>query len=178
MPWPIPALAPLPAGAVLLALDVSSTAIGWSVFQSGIFAAAGLVKNPASWPSPRRIRANAAEVLEMILDGHVSHVAMEWQSPLRHARARNVNGLAVLGQAQGYLLAAVEREFRHIEVDLVSERDWTRVDGWNASKARRAERVKLLVPAYGDAISRDPDLDKGLDIADSIGLGLWRLGLR
>lgn len=172
------ALKPLPPGAVLIAFDASSTAIGWASFRGAEFAAAGLIRHPASWPSERRIRANTAEAMEVILDRGVTHAALEWQSSLRHARARNVNGLAVLGQAQGYLLAAIEREFRQVKVDLVGERIWTRVQGWNIPKAKRAERVKLLVPEYRDAMQRNPDIDKGLDICDAIGIGLFRLAAR
>lgn len=169
------ALPPLPADAVLMAIDCSSTAIGWAVYRRRVLMAASLARSPASWDSIRRIRANTAEVLEAAAERGVTHAILEWQSPWRAARLRNANGLAVLGQAQGYLLAAIEREFRQIKVDLVSEREWTRVGGWPASKQSRAARVRLLVPEYREAVGANPSIDPGLDIADSLGLALWRL---
>lgn len=167
------ALPPLPADAVLLALDVSSSAIGWCVYRAGKFGAAGLIAAPMSRPSTERIDLNTAEVGGLAEDYGITRVVMEWQSSLRAARCRNANGLAVLGQAQGAAYWELRR--RGLAVDRVSEREWTRVNGWNVSKDKRAERVKLLCPEYRWAIEKSPGCDPGMDMADAIGLAIFRM---
>jgi Holliday junction resolvasome RuvABC endonuclease subunit len=165
----------LPPGTVLLALDVSSSAIGWAIFQAGRFAAASIIRAPASRPSAERIEAHTRELGGVLDSFGITRVAMEWQSPWRAARCRNATGLAVLGQAQG--AAFWEVRSRGIPADLISERDWTKVGGWPASKAKRAERVKLLCPEYREVAAKKPPVDAGLDIADAIGLGFYRLSI-
>lgn len=168
-------LAPLPPGAVLLSLDVSSSAIGWAIFAGTKFHAGGIIAAPSGWDSTRRIRTNTDDVIGLIEGYRVSHIALEWQGPYRAARGRNINGLAVLGQAQGHLLGSIQARWIHLPVDLIGERIWTRINGWPARKEARAERVKLLVPEYRAAVEKDPGIDKGLDISDAIGIALWRL---
>jgi hypothetical protein len=34
----------------------------------------------------------------------------------------------------------------------------------------------MLVPEYGRAVAEDPTIDPGLDVADAIGIALYRLG--
>lgn len=171
-------LVALPPDAVLMALDCSSTAIGWAVLKEGRFVGAGLAKSPAGWDSVRRIRANTERILQRMCGDETTHAVLEWQGPLRAARCRNANGLAVLGQAQGYLLAAIERELPHVEVGLIGERVWTKRKGRNVSKARRTQEVAAMIPEYREAIEGNPRLDVGGDIADAIGLAIFRLAVR
>lgn len=167
----------LPAGTVLLALDASSSVIGWAVFKGHQFGGAGLAQSPRSWDSERRIRDNTDEILEIIRKFGVTRIVMEWQSHLRAAGCRNANGLATLGQAQGDVRGVIRHVFPDIPIGLVSEREWTKPEsgGRNLSKIERAESVKHLCPDYGLAIEKDPKIDPGLDMADAVGLGLWWL---
>jgi hypothetical protein len=87
-----------------------------------------------------------------------------------------VQGLATLGKAQYYMLAVIEERWPDIVVEEVSERCWTVWGGRNMPKARRTEIVRRVVPEYGAAIDAARDADQGMDVADAIGIALWRLG--
>ena len=171
---------PLPPGTTLLALDPSSTAIGWAVFVGGQLQMAGLVPAaPKHWDSFRRIQHNAESCLDMIgllrEDHERLHIVTEWQSHLRAAGNPNATGLATLGQGQGYLVALIHERHPDLAVDRVSERTWTRWKSrscFGMKKEKRAEIIMELVPEYREASGSD----KGRDTADSIGIGLWRLG--
>jgi Holliday junction resolvasome RuvABC endonuclease subunit len=169
-----PTYAALPCGTVLMALDVSSSVTGWAV---GLIAENrrvehvefGLLKPTQSWPSTRRIDWMREEVLRLIMDHEPTAGCLEWQS---HKRTHvSVQGLAVLGQSQGILFAAMSD---YIPTDRVSEREWTKTNGRNISKASRCEYVKAVVPEYRRRTEDDPGFDIGKDAADALGLLLWR----
>jgi replicative DNA helicase len=101
--------------------------------------------------------------------------AAEWQSHLRAAGNRTANGLAILGKSQGAVWW--ELRSRGLQIDHVSERVWTKVNGWPARKEDRAKLIRLAVPEYRKAVEADANLDVGLDIADGIGLTLFRLAI-
>jgi hypothetical protein len=55
------------------------------------------------------------------------------------------------------------------QVISVKENDWTR----GVPKRTRAARIAAEFPAYAAAVQGDPAGDRGGDVADAIGLGVW-----
>jgi hypothetical protein len=160
----------------LVSLDVSSSAIGWAQFWQRECLDFGLIKKPSRWESSRRIKEGTKELRESIcgLDMSRTHVVLEWQS-YKSTRIK-AQGLAVLGQAQGFVWCMLEE--LGLPVDLVSEREWTRWGGSNATKETRYRHIKSLCPDYAAAAHRDENFDVGRDIADAIGIGIWRLSFK
>lgn len=170
-----PTLDRIPDDRLVAALDVSSTVTGWAVVRrvrgANVVDDFGAIAPPKHWDADKRI----GYMLDHLTDRAITRrtppirVAMERQSHLRAAGLRNANGLAVLGRAQGSVwtwLVAMG-----LQVDSVSEREWTR----HQKKEKRAELLRLTCVEYRKAVDDDPDLDPGLDIADAIGIGFWRL---
>ncbi len=185
-PKPAPSWPRIDDGDRVIALDVSSTAAGWAIGQSLngkiTIEKFGLVKPPSHWKSARRIAKITEDIgllcedydQNLILNSQESlRVVMEWQSHMRAAGARSINGLATLGQAQG----SAWWNLRNLEfmVDHVSEREWTKERHWPVSKVNRAAKIRMLVPEYAQYVKDDPSLDSGLDIADALGILIWRL---
>ena len=165
----------IPENQRVVALDVSSTVTGWATVKRAkgvnIVEDFGAIRPPKHWEADRRISYMVDHLHERAVTRQTPpiRVVMEWQSHMRAAGARNINGLAVLGKAQGCI-------YQHladlgVHVDRVSEREWTH--SWK--KERRAELIRLLCVEYRKAVETDPGLDTGLDIADAIGIGYWRL---
>jgi Holliday junction resolvasome RuvABC endonuclease subunit len=176
-PKPPPTYRRIQDGEYLLALDVSSSACGAAIISAmgktitshGLW----LIKPPSSWKDSKRRIDYIVDGVDQLIQFINNGVVMEWQSHLRAAGCRNANGLAVLGQAQGRVYQhLVEREQM---VDLVSEREWTKINGWNQRKEQRAHGVSMVFPEYRAACKEDDSFDPGLDIADALGIGLWRL---
>lgn len=172
---PEPERQPLPGDAILLTLDASSTAIGWSVWVRGRIRAADVIHHPKGWAAGKRMRWNAWAAAALIEQYGVTHVLAESQS--HKSAGPRVQGLATLGKAQGYMLAVIEERHPDVVLEEIDERSWTRWGGKNMPKQKRAEIVKQLVPEYANAIMEHADADGGLDVADSIGMALVRLGL-
>jgi hypothetical protein len=122
------------------------------------------------------MKANAQVVVELIDRYGATNVVMEFQSHMKAAGNPHASGLATLGQAQGWLACLIDVCCPDVKVEYPSERDWTRWGGRNLAKSTRAKRVAELVPEYADAIRANGKADKGLDVADAIGIALWRLG--
>lgn len=171
---PAPEYPPLPGDAVLLALDCSSTAVGWAVFCGDRLRAAGVIAHQKRWEASRRMRHNAWAAAELIDRYSVSHVIAESQS--HKSAGPRVQGLATLGKAQGYLFAVIEERFPDLWFEEVSEREWTRWGGKNLSKAKRAQVVIPMAPEYAEAIENNPHADAGMDCLDAISIALFRLG--
>lgn len=165
-----------PRGSTLMALDVSSSATGYAVADVCDFGVRvidfGVIKPPSSWPSLRRIDWMRAVAAGIAGETGVSRVCMEWQS--HKTTGRRVQGLAVLGQAQGVFYAHFSARYR---VDMVSERDWTRIGGRNVRKDARTARIKELVPEYA-RLAADPKYDPGMDAADALGILFWAAGFK
>lgn len=166
--------APLPCGAVLLALDVSSSVTGWSTGRIREDGHAdvldfGIIKPPSGRTSAERSDLMCMRLACIIKQFGATNIVMEFQSYMNSGK--RVQGLAVLGQAQGAVRAYLSLTHR---VDLVTEREWTKVGGKNARKEARAEHVKRLVPAYAAKVDENPKFDVGLDASDALGILLWR----
>jgi Holliday junction resolvasome RuvABC endonuclease subunit len=164
---------PLPYGTNLLSLDVSSAVTGWAVGRIAEgrtleIKEFGYMKPPSGWDFERRINEMIAGIDSVVRNYQVTRVVMEFQS---HKRTRfSVQGLAVLGQAQG----SVWRHLYSLKPDRVSERDWVRVNGKMASKETRREHIKATVPEYAARSLADPKYDPGADAADALGLLIFR----
>ena len=173
MPRTKPPLAPIDPTETLLSLDVSSSAVGWALLnrKEGCLDF-GLIKAPSSWDSVKRMRFHAKKVGDEVMH-RADHAVLEWQSH-KSAAGPRVQGLAVLGQAQGVMYARLcGTRWTDDGIDLVSEREWTK----SVPKQKRAFSVRLLCPAYAKRVANGELKDDGLDVADSIGLGLWRLSI-
>jgi Holliday junction resolvasome RuvABC endonuclease subunit len=151
----------------ILALDVSSSATGWAVLDGAkpVLEAFDLIRPPARLDSVVRIDAMVARVGVIAEDYAPDAVVMEWSSGKVHGRLGRIPGLAVLGQAQGAVRAALRAA--EWPVKTVSENDWT----GGKSKARRSQLIACEFPAYGRWSGNDP----GFDVADAIGIGCWWL---
>lgn len=151
----------------ILAIDISSTACGWATLTAwppkvrafGVF-------RPKGKTSIDRIRRIAGEVESLVLAHGPDRTVAEWSSGKVHARikGRTPSGLAVLGQAQGYVVGRLEQSGA---VELVGENDWTR----GCRKSTRAASLELTCPEYAARAFKD----SGFDACDAISLGLWWL---
>jgi hypothetical protein len=177
----------IPDGQLVIGLDVSSTAAGWAVgVREGNTTKVidfGVVAPPKHWDATRRMEIIIPEISQICRSRirfgggplGIPRIVMEWQSHLRAAGNRTANGLAILGKSQGAVWW--ELRSRGLQIDHVSERVWTKVNGWPARKEDRAKLIRLAVPDYRKAVEKDANLDPGLDIADGIGLTLFRLAI-
>ncbi|MDR3582539.1 MAG: hypothetical protein P4L67_04670 [Candidatus Pacebacteria bacterium] len=163
---------PLPIGAVLLALDVSSSATGIAVGEieaSGVkIHSFGVARPPSSWSFDRKVGFMADEIDRLIAFHKVSHVVFEWQD--HRSGSMRVQGLAVLGQAQG----ALWNHLKDFKVDRVPVREATKLRGRNVKKQTRCEWVKTQVTEYAAKVAAQPNWDKGSDASDALFLLLFR----
>lgn len=180
-------LGDVPADRYMLSLDVSSSAAGWALWNPGLLYSLkdfGIVRPPQkkdSWERIDLIIAGLYCVMEKFklnsYYGAFPVIVMEWQGPYRAAENRNANGLATLGQAQGSVRQALKRD-AFGEIELISERDWTKSGGWPVRKEKRAEKVRLLYSDYKRRVETGKLKDNKYDVADAIGLGIYRYTLR
>lgn len=171
-PVPIYTLRP---GTVVVALDVSSSAMGWAVGKivrgsTPVILDFGVVRPPSGWDFQRKVFNMMTAFNHVVEEYDASNVCMEWQS--HKTTFKRVQGLAVLGQAQGAVWGHAVVKCR--VVDRISEREWTRIGGRNASKEDRCAIVKATVPAYAARLKANPKFDPGMDAADAIGLLIYR----
>jgi len=163
----------LRSGDCFMTLDVSSSAMGWAVGYArksgGLDVVSfGVVKPPAGWDFDRKMTRFTDELSGKTIDFGVARFAMEWQS---HKSTHNrVQGLAVLGQAQGSVWQFLAPRYKVVRV---SERVWTKIGGRNARKDVRQAVVKERCPEYAARVAADPKFDRGMDASDAIGLAYW-----
>lgn len=171
---------PLPTDSIVIGLDVSTTAVGFAVMRVEphvssmeprrlVLGNLGLYKPKASLDWYARVCELSEWVREAIFQyrfAHISAVVIErsdgatWNT--RAARSRS-NDTAKVAMAQGAVLAHVYGLVGH-DYDLVTSTQWAR----GKSKADRAKEIALQFPMYAQI--KDP----GYDVADAIGLCLWR----
>lgn len=152
----------------VLALDVSSTAAGWALLHSEPVVQVmdfGLARS-GSRDSLRRIDAIRDQLVRIAEDLGPDRIVMEWSAGKVHGKQGRIHGLAILGQAQGTVREALIGRDHHVLT--VPENVWTR----RRNKEARALEVELLYPTYRAWAKKD----RGRDVADSIGLGLYWLG--
>ena len=157
----------------LLAVDPSSTHIGWAKFSAGRLESAGVLR-------PLRSRDSWLERLGAMLD-ELGHIVGEWGPNVAVVEVPSGTAAAgTTGRMGGYLaiygaaVGAVWQDLRtsvpsHAvgggRVETVTERDWTR----SVPKERRARWLRGEYPQLAW------HQDTGLDMADAIGIGLWWL---
>jgi Holliday junction resolvasome RuvABC endonuclease subunit len=163
-------LVPLvPPTQTLLTLDVSSTACGWAYWDRGPGASIyfGVIRPPAKHENTRRIDWIVEEVERIVRSTAPEAIVLEWSDGRQHARLGKVNGLSVLGAAQGAVRQVIRDRFPAIPLHVVGEQTWT----GRVPKKSRAAMIARLVPAYTSYAKAGHD--RGADAADAIGLGLW-----
>jgi len=154
----------------MLALDPSSTAIGWSIFDHGELLHIGVFRAHSD-DVDRRLGVLSGNVQALVARTCPDVIVMEVVSGM-HRRANRSSAFrqstATCGFAQGVIWGAMH-VWRY-EVVRVKENEWTK----GKPKAKRAELVRLTQPVYAEWARKDGD--RGLDGADAVGLGLYYLG--
>jgi len=158
---------PPPVGTRVLALDVSSTAAGVALVylsdRGPVIESQGLSKPPAKWMPERRINVIVDECAGMVDEANHDLLIMEVTDGMTWGSKRRTSHLVQLAIAQGRVYEAI----RGIQTpETVSVTKWAR----GVPKSTRAERIKALFPEY------DAAGDPGFDVADAIGIALWRMG--
>lgn len=175
-PKPKPVRPPLKPGTRLLAFDVSSTAAGFALMEATEgkprLIATRLIKPPAKDKLLWRVD-DIADNAAWFAQEHVAPLLiMEWTDGARWGNGGRaagwVNRVGPLTAAQAAARQAVRKHVLTIET--VTSTEWTR----KVSKEDRADNMAAMYFKY--ACIRE--LDKGLDIADAIGIGVWRCGIR
>lgn len=155
--------------AILLALDPSSTCMGYAVFHGRTLVDAGKLK-------PRRTKDEANDRIDhmvsfglndLLIEHNPEAVVVEDTSGKVGRRHHgNGAGLAVHGKAVGAVVWWLRG--RGSDVHAIPENVWTR----GTPKEKRQTRVATCYPQY------DPAKDKGGDVSDAIGLGDWFINSR
>lgn len=153
---------------ILLALDPSSQATGWAVFDDGRLRRCG-VWRPKSGSLWARIDATGLAVGTMLDECRPDHVVVEVTSGMTYKRVR-AHSLSALAFAQGAVVQAARGPHHRTPVHPVDEQQWT----GRRPKKLRAKMVAATEPVYAAFAPKD----KGLDAADACGVGLWWLGQR
>ena len=149
----------------LLSLDPSSTMTGYAIMdEKANLVEAGLIKpRKAGDELWTRILTMSKSLITLIKEIEPTHCIVE--VPIgKHRRlpAAMSGSLVKYGCAVGSLYLAAHLFCPHVyPVSTL----WT----GGKAKVRRAGAVAFRFPTY------DPDKDKGLDMADAIGMGVWWL---
>ena len=157
---------------ILLALDPSSTVIGYAVMAvSGRLIEAGRITpdQAAASESFDRIAAMADDLWEILYKRRPDIILLEWTlGKVGRRRHRGGGaGLAVYGCGVGWCGCVCYRWAKDFNVTLIPvvENAWTR----GVPKAERRAALLSLYPGYS------PDRDPGGDAADALGLAEWWL---
>ena len=164
---------PIPPGSSVLALDVSSHAAGLALIRVGETGpkvdALKLIKPPAAWDEFRRVDLIVDRTVEFLDRLKWVEVAiLEWVDGIKWPSRKYAKSLAIsldrTKSAQAHVRQALKPFVGRIET--VSATEWSR----RVKKEDRAERLKAdhwrLATFKGD---------NGLDVADALGIGLWRV---
>jgi Holliday junction resolvasome RuvABC endonuclease subunit len=150
----------------ILSLDPSSTACGWAVLDlGGDVLDLGVIKPGGHRPLWSRVGRMCDAIGELMARIEPDEVLVEVTSGMTY-KARRASSLATLGMAQGAVWCAVKAGGR--EPHVVTEVEWTQ----RRKKQDRQRELAIWCDAYRGVAKKD----KGGDIADAVGLGLWWLG--
>jgi len=149
----------------ILCLDISSTATGWAVFQNHELVKFGLI-NARGIDAVDRIRYTVGHMLTVVKMHAPDAVYYERSDGKTHRRISKAANLSVLGEAQGSVATALR--ISGYPVHAIGTNEWTK----GKRKETRARTVRMMFPAYFEWSAKD----KGLDVADVIGLGVYVLG--
>ena len=167
---------PPPIGCLALGLDVSSRAAGLALVRRGergpVVLDLRLVRPTSSWDAFRRIDHLADTVKDFVtgLDEDINLVAMEWTDGAAWLARKHAGSWA----SHVVTLAAAQSAVRRAILPYVDKVETYTSTRWTdrVPKEDRAERLRDRYFAYRAwPISRDP----GLDVADGLGLAIWRL---
>jgi Holliday junction resolvasome RuvABC endonuclease subunit len=149
----------------LLALDPSSTCTGYAIGTSWrhLLEAGKLKPKRAADKALIRIRTMCWELEKLIEEHAPDRVVVEVPSGKTHHRlGKNVSHLPIYGMAVGAVLATCWH--LGLVTDTTADNEWTRGKPKDDRKAYIAGMFK----------SYDASQDKGGDVADAIGLMLWK----
>lgn len=164
---------------MILALDPSSSAIGWAVVDgSGDPRNAidsGVIRRPSSWPWTLRVRGMLEDLAPVFARDDWRVIVIEVPGPkqAKHG-AKQRKGLTAstsgrYAVAVGCVLAECWRVAGpRVPVITVESDEWTRLGGtFGIRKSRRISELELLAPEYRR------ERDSGGDQADAIMMGCW-----
>lgn len=146
----------------ILALDPSSTALGWAVLDSPIEFEFGQVRMSRRKTPLGRVMECGGAVMSILEErgGAAAIVVIEITTGKTARRlGKNVQGLAIYGMAVGAALWAT----RGCHAYGVTENEWT----GGRPKRERLQLLRLVSTDYG--LCDDP----GGNAGDALGLGLW-----
>ena len=158
----------------LVAIDPGVGGTGIAVFIEGVFSHSMLVKPDRKDPSfENRAQCVAGGVLELLRElGPVSHLVVEnpelQEGSRKGLAAKNSGGLLKLTLLTGMIIGAVASEFR--TMTLVTPSAWKGQLPKDVSFSRVARAIGD--PAKVEVLKKD----RGLHMADAVGIGLWALG--
>lgn len=149
----------------LLALDPSSTACGYAIFDGESLHDCGILKpDRVRDGAEARIDAICRELAELVTEHGITAAVIETTSgKVAKRHGGGGAGLAIYGWALGECRRLLIRLLGAGTVKSVTENEWTA----GVSKARRAATVRMLYHGM------QWDDDKGHDAADAVALGLW-----
>lgn len=148
----------------LLAIDPGSVNTGYALFEDDKLVDAGRLHASQTWTPVERIHALIADMRKLIADTGPGTIVIEITSGKVQARHGGGGaGLAIYGVAVGALWATCLQHAAQVEA--VLENVWT----CGVPKRSRQMAVAAAYPQY----RASQLVDRGGDIADAIGLGLW-----
>lgn len=155
---------------MILALDPSSTCLGFAVAESGTSDPVRMIEFGRITPDKPRttVYGRTISIIRQLADCDFERpdytvIEIPALRPPRHARGQARTGQALYGMAVGLIVAHVEAHpLRYGAMVLVAADEWT-----HTAKAKRAAAIAALYPEYRAAA------DPGMDIADAIGLAAW-----
>lgn len=153
----------------LLAIDASSSAIGWAIFHDGKLQAAGVVKSSAAtWAGRVKVLQDRLDD-RLFMEFPVDRVVMEWSEGRGMAQLKRMGRSAQSGVPLAHGQGAIWQWLRDrvAEPILVKEGDWT----GRVKKEKRAPKIQARYPDFAGVWADDA----GLDATDAVGIGDWFL---
>jgi len=160
---------------IVFAIDPGSKKTGWAVMgaREKLIQAGLLLPDKQSIAPEFRIHRMCEDLRNLLDELQPAVIVVEWTSgKVGRKRHRGQGaGLAIYGIAVGSLWREVlawrralpaEQQLK-VKVELVLENTWTR----GIPKRKRIDAVNAAFPQY------DPELDRGGDVADAIGLACF-----
>lgn len=157
---------------MILAVDPSSKRTGYALMIGRKIVAAGVLIPKSRDSAVERIRAQCLDLYELIAEHGPGVAVIEITSGrpgtglARGAGAR----LGVYGMAVGAMMCALWQHMAPDAVVTVDEQVWT----LGHPKAMRRSRIARQYPRYARAVfGGKKEKDRGGDMSDAIGIGLW-----
>lgn len=160
---------------IIISVDPSSTRTGIAIWVNGKLTRCCAVKTSYSKKLAPHERAivhaksvrDEVQHLVSLIKCKRPVVSCVIEVPGSQGRAHS-RGLVTMGMAVGAVVALLSELY---ETDQIPANIWTRLEGGKTkSKEVRADQIEEMFSLY------DRSVDKGLDIADAVGLGAYCLG--